>query len=348
MDHTRERPATLAEIARRAGTTVPTVSKVLNGRSDVSTATRERVMRLVDETGYRRRERRSRRPGDGAAVGGGLVDLVISGVEGSWANHALSGVEHAAAAAGLDVVVTVARDAGDWVARLLARRSSGAVIALVAPTAGQLATLSAAGIRAVLLDPTTEPPIGIPSVGAANWAGGHAAGEHLLSLGHTRFAVVGGQPDHLYSQARIDGFRSALQRARVPLGADRIVFGGWRRHAAAEAVVPLLAGDAPPTAIFACSDAMALGVYEAAAEAGISIPGRLSVVGFDDLPEARWVTPALTTVRQPVSEMAASALRMLLRLRSGDGSASHREELATSLVLRTSTAPPESLAQSDA
>lgn len=338
MDAPGETAPTLAEIARRAGTTVPTVSKVLNGRSDVSAATRERVMRLVDETGYRRRTGPSRGSG-GTAIGDGLIDLVISGVEGSWANHALSGVEHAASSAGLDVVVTVARDTNDWVARLLARRSRGAVVALVEPTNAQLATLRAGHIPVVLLDPTAEPSGGIPSVGAANWAGGHAAGEHLLSLGHTRFVIVGGHPGHLYSQARIDGLRSALRRAQVPLAADRIVFGEWRRRGAFDAVLPLLKGPDAPTAVFACSDAMALGVYEAAAAAGIRIPNELSIVGFDDLPEARWAVPALTTVRQPVFEMAASALRMLLRLRSGDAPGSNREELATSLIVRESTAP---------
>lgn len=331
-----EQRATLAEIARRAGTTVPTVSKVLNGRSDVSAATRERVMLLVAETGYRRRERRS---APSPEAGSGLVDLVISGVEGSWANHALSGVEHAASGAGLDVVVTVARPGSDWVTRLLARGSLGAVVALVTPTAGQLATLAAAGIPVVLLDPTAEPASGVHSVGAANWAGGHAAGEHLLSLGHTRLAVVGGHPGHLYSQARIDGFRSALRGASVPLAADRIVFGDWRRQGAAAAMGPLLSAGEPPTAVFACSDTMALGAYEAAAAAGIPIPGGMSIVGFDDLPEARWASPALTTVHQPVFDMAASALRMLLRLRAGEPSGSEREELATRLVLRDSTAP---------
>lgn len=334
-----ESPTTLAEIARRAGTTVPTVSKVLNGRSDVSSAMRDRVMRLVDETGYRRRERRSRIPGDPVSAGEGLIDLVISGVEGSWANHALSGVEHAASAAGLDVVVTVAREGGDWVSRLLARHSNGAVIALVAPTPGQLATLRAAEIPVVQLDPTAEPAPSTPSVGAANWAGGHAAGEHLLALGHTEFSVVGGHPDHLYSQARIDGFRSALRRAHIRLADDRVAFGFWKRQTAADAVSRLLASARPPTAVFACSDTMALGAYEAAAAVGVLIPDRLSVIGFDDLPEAGWAKPALTTVRQPVFDMAASALRMLLRLRAGDAGAGSREELATTLVLRGSTAP---------
>jgi len=338
IEQGKQQPTTLAEIARRAGTTVPTVSKVLNGRSDVSSATRERIMRLVDETGYRRRARRSGRPDGRSTPGDGLVDLVISGVEGSWANHALSGVEHAAAAAGLDVVVTVAREGGDWVARLLARHSRGAVIALVTPSTGQLATLRAAGIPVVLLDPTAEPAADVPSVGAANWAGGHAAGELLVSLRHSAVAVIGGHPDHLYSQARIDGFRSALHRAGVPLPEHRVVFGLWKRQNATDAASALLAQWTPPTAIFACSDAMALGAYEAAAGAGIGIPNRLSIVGFDDLPEARWSTPALTTVRQPVADMAASALRMLLRVRAGDAAPGNREELATTLVVRDSTA----------
>jgi LacI family transcriptional regulator len=328
---------TLNEIALRAGTTVPTVSKVLNGRSDVSDAMRERVLALVEQSGYTRPARRARAP-----ISGGTIDLVISGVEGSWANHALSGVEAAAAAADLDVIVTVAgKDRSDWVGRLLARRSSGAVLALVSATPRQLATLRGAGIPVVLLDPTSGPTPGVPSVGAANRAGGSAAAEHLLELGHTSIAVIGGRPDHAYSQARIDGFRSALERAGVALPEERIAHADWRRASAADATMHLLETRHPPTAIFACSDTMALGVYEACTVRGVAIPHELSVVGFDDLPEAKWVTPPLTTIRQPVTEMAAAALRMLLRLRTDRSQDTPREELATSVVTRSSTASPD-------
>lgn len=336
-----DRPTTLADVAAAAGTTVPTVSKVLRGRSDVSAATRARVREAVEALGYRGRAGRGLAPrGDRPP----LVDLVLSGVDGTWANRALSGVERAATAAGLDIVVSVARRPDDaWLTRLLARHSHGAVIALVDTTSDQLATLTAARVPVVLLDPVTQPPRTVASVGATNWAGGRTAAEHLIGLGHRRLAVLAGHRRHLYSQARIDGFRSAAAEAGVDLPDGRVVHADWSRSDAAALAAGLLADPDRPTAVFACSDHMALGLYDAAAAAGLRVPGDLSVVGFDDIPECQWVQPGLTTIHQPIAQMGEAALRMLLRL--GDEvppdppREAPREELATSLVVRGSTGP---------
>jgi LacI family transcriptional regulator len=327
--------AKLADIAAAAEVTVPTVSKVLNGRSDVSERTRARVLELLEAAGY------ERRPAE-AAGPVGLVDLVMDGVEGSWATRVLGGAEQAAAEAGCDVVVLSAREvrAGrDWVDRLVARGSTGAVLALVDPAPAQRARLAAAGVRLVALDPGVEPASGLPSVGATNWAGGYAAVHHLLGLGHTRIAALGGREDQLNSRARLDGYRSALASAGVRARASWVRYSDWSRAEGARQAAALLRVREPPTAVFACSDHLARGVYQAAADLGLSIPGDLSVVGFDDLPEASWLTPALTTVRQPVREMAAEAVRLLLRLRSGRTEEAGRVELSTSLVERASTAP---------
>ena len=329
------RRTTLADVAQAAGTTVPTVSKVLSGRSDVSSGTRSRVMAVVAELGYRGRAGRDAPTRGGRSP---FVDLVLSGVEGSWANQALSGVEHAAEAACMDIVVSVARPPDDaWLTRLLARRLRGAVLALVDTTAEQLATLAAARVPFVLLDPVSSPPSTVASVGAANWAGGRAAGEHLTALGHRRFAVLAGRRAHLYSQARIDGFRSVVTQAGSDLPDGHVAHTDWRRDQAAERAAALLR-DARPTAVFACTDTLALGVYDAAAALGLRIPEDVSVVGFDDLPEAQWVTPGLTTVHQPIAEMGAAALRMLLRISTDPPHEAPREELATTLVVRGSTA----------
>lgn len=331
------RRTTLADVAREAGTTVPTVSKVLGGRSDVSEQTRARVMSVVAELGYRGRAGRGA-PARGP--GSPFVDLVLSGIEGTWANRALSGVEQAAEEAGIDVVVSVARPPDDvWLTRLLARRLRGAVLALVDTSAEQLATLAAARVPVVLLDPVRQPPSTVASVGAANWAGGRAAAEHLLALGHRRFGILAGLRTHLYSQARVDGFRSAVTQAGLDLPDDAVAHTDWRRESATEQALKLLRTG--PTAVFACSDTIALGVYDAAALLGLRIPDDVSVVGFDDLPEARWLSPALTTVHQPIAEMGGAALRMLLRLGGdvpqGALQVAPREELATRLVVRGST-----------
>lgn len=321
---------TLADVAALAGTSVPTVSKVLRGGTDVSRETRQAVMAAVETTGYRPRGGDHRRGAESA-----LIDLVLSDVRGSWVQEALEGVEQVATAAGHDVVITIARGDGDWVHRMLRRRSLGAVIALVDPTPAQLDTLHAAGRPFVLMDPMSRPPAYAWSVGVTNWEGGRSAAEHLLGLGHRTFAAIGGSRAHLYSQARLDGFRSGLQAVEEATLID-LDWADWRREDARLAAGRML-DRGRPSAVFCCSDLMAIGVYDAARERGLRIPEDLSVVGFDDLPEAGWTTPPLTTVRQPIAELGAAAVRMLLRRPSESPARTLREELSTALVERGST-----------
>jgi LacI family transcriptional regulator len=332
---------TLSDVAALAGTSVPTVSKVLRGGTDVSPATRERVMDAIKEVGYSKGGTK-KRPASSDPDAPSLIDLVVNRVDGSWANRVLVGVERAASAANVDVVITVARDDGEWVPRLLRRPSSGAVIVLVDPTSAQLAVLAAAGVPVVLVTPMSRPAAPVPSVGVTNWEGGRTAAEHLLELGHRRFGVIGGGRDHLYNTARIDGFRSALRDAG--LQEPPTVFADWKRDEAARLAEGMLAASDRPTAIFACSDVIALGVYDAARDLGLDIPADLSVVGFDDVPESEWATPAITTVRQPVADMGAEAVGLLFQARrqsaAPDLSTPARVELSTTLVPRGSSAPP--------
>ena len=326
------RKRTLAEVAALAGTSVPTVSKVLRGGTDVSARTRLDVMAAVESLGYVPRGGRTADRAEPA-----LVDFVLSDVRGSWVNEALVGVEEAATAADHDVVLTIARRYGEWLQRVLRRRSAGIVIALVDPTTAQLELLRAAGRRYVLIDPMSRPPANAASVGVTNWEGGRTAAEHLLALGHRRFVALGGERNHLYSQARLDGFRTGV---RSVAGAELLGEGSadWGREEAAVVAERLLRRHGP-TAIFCCSDLMAIGAYDAARTLGLRVPEDLSVVGFDDIPEASWATPPLTTVRQPIADLGAAAVRMLLRMAAGASIAAPREELATRLVERNSTAP---------
>lgn len=334
---------TLSAIAEEIGVTVPTVSKVLNGRSDVSQATRDRVTAQLQRAGYplgpptAPSSVPAQRQSD-------LVDLVVPGVAGSWVTSMMSGVEEVVSAAGRDIVVTVAHDppgATTWVDRLIARGSRHAVLALVSPTDDEYRRLRVAGVDLVALDPGADPHAAVPTVGATNWAGGYSATEHLLELGHRRIALIAGAPHHRYCQARADGYRSALAMLGLEHDEGLVRFGNWTKSGAAAAAAELLNLPRPPTAIFACSDRMALGVYEFAAAAGVRIPRDLSVVGFDDLPEARWLTPSLTTVRQPVGEMGAMAARILLQLAETHQLPVERHELSTRLVVRDSTGPIE-------
>ena len=335
----RRRP-TLSAVADLAGTSVPTVSKVLRGGTDVSPEMRLKVMDAVRTVGYTRRGRRAgERFGDDANAPS-TIELVVNHVEGTWMNRLLTGVEHEAAAAGLDVVITLARQYHDWTSRLLRRRSAGAVVVLVDPSSSQFKALAAAGVPVVLIDPMSRPPDGAVSVGVANWDGGRIAAEHLLSLGRTRIGIVAGSRRHLYSRARVDGFRAVAEAADPGEAVISVAHGNWDREKAEAVTHSLFDADPAITAVFACSDTMALGVYDALAARDLRVPTDVSVVGFDDRPEAQWATPPLTTVRQPTAEMGATAVKRLLeiaRTNRTELKSRSRLELSTDLVIRAST-----------
>jgi LacI family transcriptional regulator len=175
-------------------------------------------------------------------------------------------------------------------------------------------------------------------VGTTNWQGCLTATRHLIELGHRRIAIIGGPEELWSSRARLAGYRAALEAAGLTAGGELIrrdlfCAEGGRRQAR-----ELLALPQPPTAIVAGNDPQAFGVLQALGERGLRAPGDLSVVGFDDVPVASWATPALTTIRQPLAAMAATAFRMLYT-RPGAGEP-HHIELATTLVIRDSTGPP--------
>lgn len=330
------RAATLAEIAQEAGVSAPTVSKVLNGRADVAPATRERVEELLHRHGYRRR--------GGGRPASPLLELVFHELESAWAVEVIRGVENAVREEGLSIVLS--ESAGrlspgqSWVDGVLARRPTGVVLVLSDLNRSQRDQLAGRGIPFVVMDPAGDPGQDVPAVGTTNWDGGLAATRHLLDLGHRRIGLIGGPARMMCSRARADGYRAALDMAGIPYDPALVREGDFHHESGRRVGLELLALPDPPTAVFAGNDLQALGLYEAARELGLRVPEELSVVGFDDLPLARWVGPPLTTVRQPLTEMAETAARMVIDLARGVRPGTLRVDLATSLVERSSTAPP--------
>jgi LacI family transcriptional regulator len=181
---------------------------------------------------------------------------------------------------------------------------------------------------------------GIPAVSAANASGARAATEHLLSLGHRRIGVITGPADWMASTERLNGYRSALAAAGVLPVPELVVESDFSIESGEEAAGVLLDLPERPTAIFGFNDNVAIGVLRAAAEHGLAVPDDLSVVGFDDSEQAGLVTPALTTVRQPLAEMGRMAVSLLLRLLDHQRVEAMSIELATRLVVRESAAAP--------
>ena len=326
---------TVADIARLAGVSAPTVSRVINGQAGVALHTRQRVEETIREHGYRRPE-----PTGPVAI----LELVFHALESLWALEIIRGVEQVAREHELAVVLTEMQGrltpGKAWTEQVLARRPLGVIAVFSDLTTAQQAQLAARSIPLVVLDPTGEPLHETPSVGATNWTGGLAATRHLLDLGHRRIAVITGPTEWPCCRARLDGFRAAMDAAGAPVDPDLVrpsilyVEGGLRDGA------ELLRLPDPPTAIVTANDLQAFGVYEAARQAGVRIPEDLSVVGFDDLSFTQWAGPPMTTVRQPLVHMGAAAANLVLSLARGDELDSTRIELATTLIVRQSTAAP--------
>jgi LacI family transcriptional regulator, galactose operon repressor len=192
----------------------------------------------------------------------------------------------------------------------------------------------------VVIDPIGLPRAGVTSVGATNFAGGLAATQHLLSLGHRRIAYVGGSPAAACDQARRQGFRAAMDAAGLAVPEGYVQPGRFRFEDGVLGGAAVLELPQAPSAVFAACDEVAAGVVEAVRARGLRVPQDLSVVGFDDTQLARHTAPPLTTVRQPLREMGGVALRTALQLAAGERLDSHHVELATELVVRHSTVAP--------
>ena len=325
---------TLADIAEAAGVSIATVSKVRNGRTDVAARTRSRVEALLADHKYA-----TRRPAGRTR----LIDLAFADLS-PWSVEIIRGAEEAATAEGCRIAVSVVSGEAatkQWLARLSTSQIDGVILVLTELAPVYREQLAEMYLPVVIVDPVGQPDPRIPSVGATNWAGGLMATDHLIEIGHRRIGIITGRPALLCSQARLDGYRSALERAGIPGDPSLIHSGNFLFEGALAAAQEMLELANPPTAIFAGSDMQALGVYEAARLRKLRIPDDLSVVGFDDLPMSAWVSPPLTTIVQPLANMAAMATRIVLDALGGRiDTSSNRIELTTSLVVRASTAPP--------
>ncbi|WP_088315100.1 LacI family DNA-binding transcriptional regulator [Kineosporia sp. R_H_3] len=340
----RGRP-TLATVAASAGVSVATVSKVLNGRSDVAADTRARVQDVLQQHQYVAPAPR-RAEGHGTPT----VELVFDYGLHAYTGEVVQGVLDAAVELGVTITVSsgprrdrvqpTPESPSAW-ARRIAAAGRRAVVAITGElTATHLAALDRAKVPVVVIDPLNPQLARLTSVGATNFAGGMTAGEHLLALGHRRIGYAGGTPTAACNQARVGGLRAALEAQGLPLPPEYVTAALFDYGSGFEGGAQLLDLPEPPTAIFAGSDEVALGVIEAARVRGMRVPQDLSVMGFDDTQLARMASPPLTTIRQPLSEMGAVALRTALRLAAGETIDSHHVELATRLVVRGSTAAP--------
>lgn len=332
----RDKRATLSAVAADAQVSMSTVSKVLNGRAGVAPPTRARIEELLSKHGYTRR---------GAVIPGApLIEVVFAELDNAWAMELVRGAEEVGHENGMGIIVTRSgtrhSPGPDWIDAVIRRQPFGIVLIMSDLPPAHKERLRRLNIPFVLVDPSGNPAADVPSVGAANWDGGLQATQHLIELGHRDIGVIAGPLDVMCARARVSGYRSAMEAAGLPIRRDLLVPGNFHIDSGVEGGLRLLSLPDRPTAIFATNDLQALGVYEAARSLGMSVPDDLSIVGFDDVQFAAWAAPTLTTIHNPLLEMAQEAVRTLIDMRSGTQIGTRRRELVTELVVRESTSVP--------
>lgn len=332
-------PATIRDVARRAGVGVGTVSRVVNGGHNVSLETSERIRAAIDELGFLPN-------GRGRALARGRtsgVTILVPFVTHPSAVERVAGLIEGFRESGLPISIAdvespehqhrhLAAIAGDL-------RPEGLVVVSLRLTDDELASLAEAGVRPVLIDAEAE---GLTSFVVDDYAGGRLATEHLLALGHRRIAFLGDLEDNRFgfvsSRLRHQGYVDALTAAGVQRRPDYERTGHHGQDTAREQAHELMGRAEPPTAVFAASDTQALGVLQAAYDLGLVVPRDLSVIGFDDTSVASLT--GLTTVHQPLVDSGRQAARAVMRQLGDPGCPPDHVVLPTRLVERRTTAPP--------
>jgi DNA-binding LacI/PurR family transcriptional regulator len=334
------RPAVMSDVGRLAGVSHQTVSRVINGSRHVSPRTRERVLAAMRELGYRPNSiARALATGRTHTVGIVTFDTALYGPAST-----LFGIERAAHEAGylITVVSLKALDRASVLQAVERLRMQGVdgILAIAAEQESAEALLHAP-LDVPLVAVEAGPERGIPVVGVDQRRGGELATRHLLDLGHRTVHHVAGPLGSIECQLRAGGWRGALEADGAPRPEPLI--GDWTARSGYH-LGRRLTRDRSVTAVFASNDQMALGILRAMHEAGRRIPDDVSVVGFDDVPEASYFTPPLTTVRQDFGEVGSRSLRVLLR--AIDSVAAHERPpegslVAPELVVRASSGPPD-------
>jgi DNA-binding LacI/PurR family transcriptional regulator len=331
----RRRTAVMADVARLAGVSHQTVSRVINDSAHVRPETRRRVLAAMRTLDYRPNPAaRALVTGRSRTLGVVSFDTTLYGPAST-----LFAIEQAAHAAGyfITIVSLLAMDRASVLGAVDRLRVQGVDgILVITPQEGAAEAVANLPAAVPVVAVEAGPPGSVPVVAVDQFAGAVSATQLLLDLGHRTVWHVAGPRDFLEAQQRVDGWRTALDAAGAQ--APPVLTGDWSPRSGYE-VGRRLAEDPEVTAVFVANDQMALGVLRALHERGRSIPREISVVGFDDIPEAQYFMPPLTTVRQDFGEMGRSSLRLLLDLMRSDQPPS-RLTIAPELVVRRSTAPP--------
>jgi LacI family transcriptional regulator len=343
----RENRVTIRELAHLSGVSIGTVSRALNGYTDVNPETRERIMRLARELDYTPAAaarslvtQRSHVIGVFLETGEGNPDL-----QHPFFHEVLVGLKHEIGAGGYDLLLFASERPGNgygdhsYLKRARHHSVEGVVLMGVDADDPEIRRLTRSGLPCVGVDCAVAGPA-TEFVMSDNPAGAAVAVGHLCDLGHRRIATITGLVETRPGADRLRGYRDALRARGLAFRDEYVAYGDFYVESGRSAMAQLLALDEPPTAVVCASDMMALGAIRAVAEAGLSVPDDVSIVGFDDIQLAGHVQPPLTTLRQDKARLGAEAGRALTRLIAADPAVPEAMTLPVELIVRGSTAPP--------
>ncbi|MCG8633035.1 MAG: LacI family transcriptional regulator [Desulfobacterales bacterium] len=332
--------STILDVAKIAGVSTATVSRVINSPDQVKEETREKVYRAMKTCRYQYN-----------ALARGFVTkrsntigLIIPTISNPVFAESTRGVQDVAGTGDFHVILGNSYYDGDKEAKLIEvlreRQVEGLIITTTNMQGEILKRLQDDGFPFVLLYSTVRKGP-MSAVGVDNYLGGYRATEHLIKLGHTRIAMLAGNfsiSDRSFH--RWHGYKKCLKDHDIPYDAKMLRQTGFGLGNVKECVQELLSSDSPPTAVFCSNDLVALSAMEGAREMGLDVPGNLSVVGFDDMPLSSYVYPRLTTIYQPAYDMGRRATEILMSQTREEKGKPVQEMMGVRLVVRDSTAPP--------
>ncbi len=327
---------TIIDVAREAGVSNSTVSRVVNNSNLVRPETREKVLNAMMRLGYVvNQQARSLRGGRSQVVG-----LLVPDVGNSYIGSIIRGIDEELAANQYDLMLYTTHrrktKESTYVSTITRGLADGLLLLLPTNVKAYMESLQAQQFPHVLIDYQHVNNNWTSTIQSTNWQGAYEATQYLIKLGHRRIGYMIGQQEMQCSLDRLTGYRTALEEHDIPFDPDLIYEGDFFYSEGYHAASRFLQLTSPPTAIFAANDLSAMGVIEAIRTRGLSIPDHVSVVGFDDIPEAAQMHPGLTTVRQPLEDMGRLAVRMLLKQLNNPDLPGARVELPTELIVRES------------
>jgi LacI family transcriptional regulator len=328
---------TIRDVARQAGVSVATVSRVLNGSGPVSAATRERVEEVAEELRYvphgGARSLITRRTSN--------LGVILPDLYGEFFSELIRGMDQATRAASHHLLLSGSHaDNTELAVALRAMRGRVDALILMSPdiTPAELLGVIPADIPVVLMNAGVQDGTRFDTLNVDNLGGARAAVRHLASTGRQRIALIGGNPSNHDAQQRRSGYRSVLSEMGVAWDAELEVESDFTKSGGHAAALKLLALEPRPAAVFAANDSMAVGALRAFREAGLRIPDDVAVVGFDDVPIARYVTPPLSSVRVDLLEFGRRAVNLAVEALKDPSSHEPRHEVVeTTLVIRRSS-----------